>query len=150
MSTFITEATKQILAFIDIIKYVDEWLPSMDDNKEILTNVTESVQKATESAFLAHGVTDMYVDISEMYIVDQIGNLENVMKYLGFIQLKNEELKWSNTKSDAEGIRHFIKADETLLRNNLVDRHYEIVNEYRWMQDCDSEEDRQFIQEKEE
>ena len=73
------------------------------------------------------------------------------MKYLGLIQLKNqEELKWSNTKSDAEGIRHFIKADETLLRNNLVERHNEIVNEYRWMLDCDSKEDRQFIQEKEE
>jgi hypothetical protein len=50
------------------------------------------------------------------------------------------ELTWS-TESDAEGIRHFIKADETLLRDKLADRYNQIVNEYRWMQDCDSEED---------
>jgi hypothetical protein len=147
MSTFITEATKQILAFIDIIKYVDEWLPSMDDNKEILTNVTESVQKATESAFLAHGVTDMYVDISEMYIIDQIGNLENVMKYLQaniVVDIKNEYGTW-HIKSGSEGIRYYVEADEISLREKLVERHNEIVNEYRWIQDCDSNEDRQFV-----
>ena len=137
MSTFITDATLESVTFIFTIARDTN---NMDDNK-----LFDKVQKVIESSYLVHEVTDMYVDVSEMYIIDQIANLENVMKYLGLIQLKNqEELKWSNTKSDAEGIRHFIKADETLLRNNLVERHNEIVNEYRWMQDCDSEEDRQF------
>jgi hypothetical protein len=53
------------------------------------------------------------------------------------------ELIWS-TESDAEGIRHFIKADETLLREKIADRHNQIVNEYKWMMDCFSPKDREF------
>jgi hypothetical protein len=33
---------------------------------------------------------------------------------------------------------------ETLLREKIADRYNQIVNEYKWMMDCDSEEDRQF------
>jgi hypothetical protein len=139
MSTFITDATLESVAFIFSIARDTN---NMDDNK-----LFDKVQKVIESSYLVHEVTDMYVDVSEMYIIDQIGNLENVMKYLQaniVVDIKKEYGTW-HIKSGSEGIRYYVEADEISLREKLVERHNEIVNEYRWIQDCDSNEDRQFV-----
>ena len=153
MSVLISKSTEESKAFVNLVNAIKINTTQLLDDEEIFENLMDSVQKATEASFLVHGVSDMCVDVSEMYIIDQIGNLEYVIKRLQAfiahaIDNKNEYetlvQQW-HIKSGSEGIRYYMEADETLLRDKLVERHNEIVNEYRWMQDCDSEEDRQFV-----
>ena len=137
MSVLMSKSTVESKEFVDALQKNNGQL----EDEKIFTTLMGKVQMANETAFLVHEVSHMYVDISEMYIVDQMAHLDQMMNATEVDMDKLQlELTWS-AESDAEGIRHFIKADETLLRDKLADRYNQIVNEYRWMQDCDSEED---------
>jgi hypothetical protein len=47
------------------------------------------------------------------------------------------------TRGASNRIRSYVQSDETLLRQKLVDRHNQIMNEYQWMSDCSSPENRE-------
>ncbi len=147
MSILINKSTDESNSFIELVKLLLlETGTNLLDDDEIFANLLDKIQKANEASFLVHQVSDMYVDVSGMYIVDQMAHLDKMMNATEVDMDKLQlELTWS-TESDAEGIRHFIKADESSLREKLVERHNQIMNEYKWMIDCFSPEDRQFIQ----
>ncbi len=141
MSILMSKSTEESKEFVDVIQKNNGQLK----DEKIFTILMGKVQMANETAFLVHEVSHMYVDVSEMYILDQMTHLDKMMNATDEVDMDKlqMELTWS-TESDAEGIRRFIKADETLLREKIADRYNQIVNEYKWMMDCDSEEDRQF------
>jgi hypothetical protein len=140
MSVLMSKSTVESKEFVDALQKNNGQL----EDEKIFTTLMGKVQMANETAFLVHEVSHMYVDISEMYIVDQMAHLDQMMNATEVDMDKLQlELTWS-AESDAEGIRHFIKADETLLREKIADRHNQIVNEYKWMMDCFSPKDREF------
>ena len=122
MSILISKSTKECFKALEAISIVSRYPQQLEDD-EIFANQMENIQKANETSFLVHGVSEMYADISGMYIVDQMAHLDKMMNAteVDMDQLQME-LTWS-TESDAEGIRHSIKADETSLRDKLVERH---------------------------
>ena len=140
MSILTSQLEEKRRELVDFVKAIllEIGTTQLDDEK-ILRNLTDSVRIAIEASYLVHGVSDMYVNVSEMYIIDQMTHLDKMMNATEVDMDKLQmELSWS-TESDAEGIRHSIKADETLLREKIADRH----NQFVWMQDCDSNEERQ-------
>ena len=119
MYILMSKSTEESKKFDDAIQKNNGQLK----DEKIFTTLMGKVQMANETAFLVHEVSHMYVDVSEMYIVDQMAHLDKMMNAteVDMDQLQME-LTWS-TESDAEGIRHSIKADETSLRDKLVERH---------------------------
>jgi hypothetical protein len=148
MSIFITKATEQSIALIEIARVIAKDTNTLDDD-EIFGNLLDKVQKANEASFLVHGVSDMYVNVSEKYLMDRIASLDSMMSIdpnkVGLEEIQKEQKKLMESGLNAsEGIRDYINADETSLREKLVDRHNEIMNEYQWMIDCFSPEDTKF------
>ena len=86
----------------------------------------------------------MYVNVSVKYIMDEIASQGDIMASIDNSQVKIEEIR-NDLMMSGHRIRDFIKADEISLRTRLVDRHNQIINEYEWMLDCSSPEDREFI-----
>jgi hypothetical protein len=106
----------------------------------------EKVEKANEASFLIHGVSDMYVNVSEKFIMNRIASLDNMMSIdankVELKKLQKELIK--DTETASEGIRNYIRKDETSLQKKLVDRKNQIMDEYQFMIDCISPEDREF------
>ncbi len=98
----------------------------MDDD-EIFVNLLEKIEKANEASFLVRGVSDMYVNVSVKYIMDEIASQGDIMARIDNSQVKIEEIRNDLMMS---GIHDYIKADEISLREKLVDRHNQINNEY--------------------
>jgi hypothetical protein len=73
--------------------------------------------------------------------MDQIASQGDIMASIDNSQVKIEEIRNDLMMS---GIHDYIKADEISLRTRLVDRHNQIMDEYQWMLDCSSPEDREF------
>ena len=141
MSILINKSTEENCAALTEISVKNK---TQLEDEEIFANLMDKIQKATEASILVREVSDMYADISGMYIVDQMAHLDKMMNATEVDMDKLQlELTWS-TESDSEGIRHFIKADEISLREKIADRHNQIVNEYKWMMDCFSPKDREF------
>jgi hypothetical protein len=148
MSIFITKATEQSIALIEIVRVIAKDTNTLEDD-EIFGNLLDKVQKANEASFLVYGVSDMYVNVSDKYIMDRIASLDSMMNIdaskVGVEEIMKEQQKLIVSGEEAsQGIIQYIKADETSLREKLVGRHNEIMNEYQWMIDCISPEDREF------
>ena len=146
LSIFITKATEESIALIEISRVIERDVNALDDD-EIYSRFMEKVEKANEASFLIHGVSDMYVNVSETYIMDRIASLDNLMSVdannkVELKKLQKELIK--DTEKASEGIRSYIKQDETSLQMKLVDRKNQIMDEYQFMIDCISPEDREF------
>jgi hypothetical protein len=142
MYVFITKATENTIALIEVVRVIARDLNLLDD-EEIFGNLLENIQKANEASFLVRGVSDMYVNVSVKYIMDEIASQGDIMASIDNSQVKIEEIR-NDLMMSGHRIRDYIKADEISLRTRLVDRHNQIINEYEWMLDCSSPEDRAF------
>jgi hypothetical protein len=141
MGVFITKATENLIELIEVVRVIARDLNVLDDD-EIFGNLLEKIEKANEASFLVRGVSDMYVNVSIKYIMDQIASQGDIMASIDNSQVKIEEIRNDLMMS---GIHDYIKADEISLRTRLVDRHNQINNEYAWTLNCSSPEDRAFI-----
>jgi hypothetical protein len=145
ISIFITKATEESLALIEILRVIERDVNGLDDD-EIYLILLERVEKANEASFLVQGVSDMYVNVSEKHIMDRIASLDSMMKIKASqVDLKEIQKKMINeTESASEAIRHYIKADESSLKEKLVDRKNQIMDEYQFLTECSNPEDREF------
>ncbi|EFX85325.1 hypothetical protein DAPPUDRAFT_237876 [Daphnia pulex] len=104
--------------------------------------ISYRIQKANEASFLVYGVSDMYINVSTEHIVDQIASSNQIKT--SPVDFRVIVLPKMRDGRASYRIREYIKADETSLREKLADRHNQILNEYQWMIDCSSPEDREF------
>ena len=85
-------------------------------------------------------------NVSEKFIMNRIASLDNMMSIdankVELKKLQKELIK--DTETASEGIRNYIRKDETSLQKKLVDRKNQIMDEYQFMIDCISPEDREF------
>jgi hypothetical protein len=130
MEYFVAKATENSIAFIEVVRVIAKDLNVLDD-EEIFVNLLEKIQKANEASFLVRGVSDMYVNVSVKYIMDQIASQGDIMARIDNSQVEIEEIR--NDLMSAHRIRDYIKADEISLRTRFVDRHNQIMDEYQWM-----------------
>jgi hypothetical protein len=89
----------------------------------------------------------MYVNVSIEYIMDQIASSRDLTTIVTSSTIDSEgilKVLRMSDESASNRIRGYVQSDETSLREKLVDRHNQIMNEYQWMLDCSSPEDREF------
>ena len=148
MSDFISKATDEITGFVEVVRVMSKDVSNLD-NDELFGNLLESVEKANQAAFLIEEVSGMYVGVSEQFILDGVAKLDTMMsidvKRVGLSKVQEEQrLLKENAQTAYEGIIQYIKDGEISTRKELVERRNEIMNEYQWMVDCVTPEDREF------
>jgi hypothetical protein len=148
MSDFISKATDEITGFVEVVRVMSKDVSSLD-NDELFGNLLESVEKANQAAFLIEEVSSMYVGVSEQFILDGVAKLDTMMsidvKRVGLSKVQEEQrLLKENAQTAISGIIQYIKDGEISTRKELVERRNEIMNEYQWMVDCVTPEDREF------
>jgi hypothetical protein len=91
----------------------------------------------------------MYVNVSIEHIMDRIASSRDITTIVTRSTIDWEGILKELGIRDERAfnrIRSYVQSDETSLREKLVDRHNQIMNEYQWMLDCSSPEDREFQQ----
>ncbi|EFX64483.1 hypothetical protein DAPPUDRAFT_118125 [Daphnia pulex] len=79
MNVFAAKATENSIVFIEVvIRVIARDLNVLGDD-EIFGNLLEKIQRANEASFLVRGVSDMYVNVSIKYIMDQIASQGDIM-----------------------------------------------------------------------
>jgi N-formylglutamate amidohydrolase len=146
MDVFITLATENSIAFIEFVRRIATVQNVLDDD-EIFGNLLDKIQKTNEASFLVYRVPYMYVHVSTEQIMDRIASSRDITTIVTSSTIDSEgilkELRMSD-ESASNRIRGYVQSDETSLQMKLVDRHNQIMNEYQWMLDCSSPEDREF------
>ena len=101
------------------------------------------IEKANEAAFLVHTIANMYVTVSDKYIMDRISTLDTMMSIdvnkVGLFGIQRQQVKLSEDGRKAyEGIIKMVKDDEKSVEKKILARQEEISREYGWLTDCQS------------
>ena len=142
---FIESASQHSLALIEIARTLSKNVTLLND-EVFFEDLLNSIERSNEAVFLVHGVADMYVNVSNTYIMERVASLDtlNTKATLGVsnddLRLEQENLS-KNAMNAFNGIEEFIKKDEKRLRKKLDERHTEIRKEYDWVWDCRESED---------
>jgi hypothetical protein len=121
---------------------------NLDDDK-MFGNLLEAIEKSNQATFLMHGVSEMYVNVSQNFIMDRVANLDNMMNInvnnVGLSKvLEEQRLLKESAQTAYDGIIQYIKDGEVTLKNKLLERRNQIMDEYQWMMDCAESVDREF------
>jgi hypothetical protein len=148
MSRFISKATEEIEALVEVVRVMSKDVSNLDDD-EMFGNLLEAVEKSNQAAFLIHGVSEMYVNVSQNFIMDRVANLDNMMNInvnnVGLSKvLEEQRLLKESAQTAYDGIIQYIKDGEVTLKNKLLERRNQIMDEYQWMMDCAESVDREF------
>jgi hypothetical protein len=122
MDVFITLATENSISFIEFVRRIARDLNVLDDDK-IFRNLLDKIQKTNEASFLVYGVCDMYVNVSEEYIMDQIASSRDITTIVTSSTIDSEgilkELRMSD-ESAFNRIGGYVKSDETHFERSLL------------------------------
>jgi tetratricopeptide (TPR) repeat protein len=144
VANFIDEAAKESFVLIDAIHSLSEDISGLDVTV-LVEELLGHIGKANEAAFLVHEIANMYVTVSEKYILDSISTLDTMIsidvKKVGLVGIKRQQIKLSEDGRKAyEGILQMIKDDEDSIEKKILKRHHEIEREYGWIANCKSPE----------
>ncbi|XP_046634559.1 uncharacterized protein LOC124313793 [Daphnia pulicaria] len=145
IAKFIDDAAKESFAFIDAVHSLSEDISGLDVTV-LVEELLGHIGKANEAAFLVHEIANMYVTVSEKYILDSISTLDTMISIdvnkVGLVGIKRQQNKLSEDGRIAyEGILQMIKDDEDSIEKKILKRHDEITREFEWITNCKSPED---------
>jgi hypothetical protein len=145
VAKFIDDAAKESFAFIDAVHSLSEDVSGLDVTV-LVEELLGHIGKANEAAFLVHEIANMYVTVSEKYILDSISTLDTMISIdvnkVGLVGIKRQQNKLSEDGRIAyEGILQMIKDDEDSIEKKILKRHDEITREFGWITNCKSPED---------
>jgi hypothetical protein len=145
IAKFIDDAAKESFAFIDAVHSLSEDISGLDVTV-LVEELLGHIGKANEAAFLVHEIANMYVTVSEKYILDSISTLDTMISIdvnkVGLVGIKRQQNKLSEDGRIAyEGILQMIKDDEDSIEKKILKRHDEITREFGWITNCKSPED---------
>jgi hypothetical protein len=148
MSRFISKATEDIVALVEVVRVVSKDVSNLDDDK-MFGNLLEAIEKSNQATFLMHGVSEMYVNVSQQFIMDRVANLDSMMSIndnnAGLSKvLEEQRLLKESAQTAYDGIIQYIKDGEKIVKNKLLERRNQIMDEYQWMVDCAASVDREF------
>jgi hypothetical protein len=148
MSRFISKATEDIVALVEVVRVVSKDVSNLDDDK-MFGNLLEAIEKSNQATFLMHGVSEMYVNVSQKFIMDRVANLDSMMSIndnnAGLSKvLEEQRLLKESAQTAYDGIIQYIKDGEKIVKNKLLERRNQIMDEYQWMVDCAASVDREF------
>jgi hypothetical protein len=142
IAKFIEDAAKESFVLIDAIDSLSEDISGL--NVPVLVDeLLGHIEKANEAAFLVHEIANMYVTVSDKYIMDRISTLDTMMSIdvnkVGLFGIQRQQVKLSEDGRKAyEGIIKMVKDDEKSVEKKILARQEEISREYGWLTDCQS------------
>ena len=140
VNLFVKTATAQSVALYEIFDTLAQNVALLQDDG-MFAELRRNIEKSNEAAFLVHGIAQMYVNVSDTYIMERVGSLNNMITMAREGATANEieqekKLLAANASIASKGIENFIREDEISLRAKLEEKHKEIRNEYSWIEYC--------------
>ena len=137
---FVESASQHSLALIEIVRVVSKD-PELLKEDKLFEDLLNNIEGSNEAVFLVHSIADMYVKVSDTYIMERVASLDtlNAMANRGVSgeKLKEEQAKLANSADEAFlGIANYVREDEAKLLEKLEERHKEISTDYNWVSDC--------------
>jgi hypothetical protein len=141
MSTFMDAAALESMGLIEYLSVSVPMKTSIINDEDMFSFFLEKMEKANEASFLVHQISDMYVNVSDAYIMTRMASLDKMVDPLEIHNLTQYQQDLiATTKNDTENILKYITADEKSFKEELVGRHNQIMDEYQWTLDCRSSE----------
>jgi len=144
IASFIDEAAKESFALIDAVHSLSGDISGLDATV-LVDELLGHIGKANEAALLVYEITNMYVTVSEKYILDRISTLDTMISIdvnkARLSGIKRQQIKLSEDGRIAyDGILEMIKVEEDVIEEKILQRHREITREYGWITNCKSPE----------